>query len=359
MDKFLMDSHKLYWHLDRVNAWLKGERIAPLTIDVGLGKGCNIHCEYCFGSMQGNNYAAGAATYLPREPLINYVKDAGKIGVRSMALIGESEPTLNPHLYEAIIEGKRAGVDMSLGTNGILYDTGADGEEALKYLTWIRFNISAASKEAYKRIHNSTQFDKAIEKISFCVDTKHKHNLPITIGLQMVLTPTNVDQVVDLAKLGRDLGVDYFVVKQCSDAKDNTLGIYEQLDKYKNFESILKEAENVSTEKYDVIIKWAHATNEGRRNYCICYGAPFLLYSSGDGRIYPCGMFFDYKEEEYRMGDLTKQSFIEIVNSERYWEVVEKVKQINVGDCYSNCKTHAINEFLFKLKNPPEHVNFV
>lgn len=359
MDKFLMGGHKLLWHLDRVNAWMKGERIAPLTIDVGLGKGCNIHCEYCFGSMQGNDYAQGARKYLPREALINYVRDAGRLGVRSMALIGESEPTLNPHLYEAIIEGKRAGVDMSLGTNGILYDTGADGEEALKHLTWIRFNISAASHDAYKRIHNSTQFEKVVEKISFCVDTKHKHNLPVTIGLQMVLTPTNVDQVVALAKLGRDLGVDYFVVKQCSDATDNRLGIYNQLDKYKNFAAILKEAEAVGTDNYDVIIKWGHVTNEGKRNYCVCYGTPFLLYSSGDGGIYPCGMFFDYKSDEYIMGDITKQSFYDIVHSERYWEVVEKVKQIDVSQCYSNCKTHAINDFLYTLKNPPEHVNFV
>ena len=354
-----MDGHKLYWHLDRVNAWLNGERIAPLTIDAGLSKGCNIHCEYCFGSMQGNKYAAGQQNYFPREALINYVKDAGTLGVRSMALIGEGEPTLNPHLYEAIIEGKKAGVDMSLGTNGILYDTGSNGEEALKYLTWIRFNISAASQAAYKRIHRSDKFNTVIRKIEFCVNKKHEHNLKTTIGLQMVLTPSNLDQAVDLAKLGKNLGVDYFVVKQCSDTTDNTLGIYARLSQYKNFEKVLKEAENVSTDKYNVIIKWAHATNEGKRNYCVCYGAPFLLYSSGDGKLYPCGMFFDYKEEEYRMGDLTKQSFIDIVHSERYWDVVERVKQINVANCYSNCKTHAINEFLFRLKNPPEHVNFI
>lgn len=354
-----MDGHKLYWHLDRVNDWLQGKRIAPLTIDVGLSKGCNIHCEYCFGSMQGNQYAAGVKNIFPREALIRYVQDAGKLGVRSMALIGEGEPTLNPYVYEAIVEGKNAGVDMSLGTNGILFDTGADGEEALRHLTWIRFNISAASASAYQRIHRSTQFNTVIDKIAFCVDTKRKYGLSVTIGLQMVLTPSNVDQVVDLAYLGRRLGVDYFVVKQCSDTPDSTLGIYEQLDRYRSFENTLKEAEKASTDDYNVIVKWAHATNEGKRNYCVCYGAPFLLYSSGDGRIYPCGMFFDYREDEYRMGDLTKQSFIEIVRSNRYWEIVEKVKKIDVSGCYSNCKTHAINEFLFQLKNPPAHVNFI
>ena len=148
MDSYKMDGHKLLWHLDRVLAWQKGERIAPLSIDVGLSKGCNIRCEYCFGQMQGNGYKDKANIVFPREALLNYVQDAGKIGVRSMALIGEGEPTLNPAVYDAIIEGKKAGVDMSLGTNGVIFDKGSKGEEALRNLTWIRFNISAATKEA-------------------------------------------------------------------------------------------------------------------------------------------------------------------------------------------------------------------
>ncbi len=359
MDKYKMGGHKLLWHLDRVLAWQKGERIAPLSIDVGLSKGCNIRCEYCFGQMQGNGYKDKANIIFPREALLNYVRDAGKLGVRSMALIGEGEPTLNPAVYDAIIEGKKAGVDMALGTNGILFDKGSKGEEALKNLTWIRFNLSAASKEAYQRVHNSEMFDTVMDKISFCVATKNKYHLPVTIGLQMVLTPTNVDQVVPLAKLGAGLGVDYFVVKQCSDVKDNTLGVYSKLGEYQNFSYLLISAEADSNELYNVIIKWQHITNEGKRNYKRCLGAPFFLYSSGDGRLYPCGMFFDKYEEEYRLGDLTKQSFPEILHSERYWEVMKKVAEIDTDTCYTNCRTHMINDFAWQIKNPPEHINFV
>ena len=359
MDKYRMDGHKMLWHLDRVLAWQNGERIAPLSIDAGLSKGCNIQCEYCFGQMQGNGYKDKAKIVFPREALLEYMRSAGKMGVRSIALIGEGEPTLNPAIYDAIVEGKKAGVDMSLGTNGVLFDKGDKGIEALKNLTWIRFNISAASKEAYQKIHNSPMFDTVIDKIAFCVDTKNSMNLKTTIGLQMVLTPNNANQVVPLAKLGKELGVDYFVVKQCSDSKDNTLGIYENLGEYKDFTEMLKAAEAISTDNYNVIIKWAHITNEGHRNYKNCIGAPFFLYSSGDGKIYPCGMFFDYKEEEYRLGDLTKQTFEEIIKSDHYWEVMDKVAHIDTDTCYTNCRTHMINEFAWQIKNPPEHINFV
>jgi MoaA/NifB/PqqE/SkfB family radical SAM enzyme len=361
-DKFRMDGHKLYWHLDRVSDWLQGKRIAPIHIDVGLSKGCNIRCEYCFGALQGNFGAKGAKVFFPREPLLRYVREAGELGVRSMAFIGEAEPLLNPHVYDAIQEGARAGVDVALGTNGILFDKGAKGEAALARLRWMRFNISAASEPAYKRIHGSGQFKTAVDRIRFCVETKRRLGLSVTVGLQMVLTPTDADQVVPLAKLGRELGVDYLVVKQCSDTVDNDLGVFKKLGDYESYSDALRAAEAESAPGYAVIIKWLKIGNQGVRGYEKCLGVPFLLYSSGDGKLYPCGMCFDPgrgMEEDYRMGDLTKQSFREILHSERYWEVVDRVSRLDVKGCYSNCRTHAINEFVWMLKHPPEHMNFV
>ena len=358
-DKYLMDGHKLLWHLDRVNDWLSGKRIAPIHIDVGLSKGCNIRCEYCFGVLQGNFYKKGSEVYFPREQLLRYVREAGEIGVRSMAFVGEGEPLLNPHVYEGIVAGKKAGVDIGLGTNGTLFDTGSSGIEALEHLSWIRLNLSAASDQAYRRIHGSKEFPNLIEKIKFLIAAKMQRNLGLTIGLQMVLTPTNIEQAIPLAKLGRDLGVDYCVIKQCSDTVESALGVYRKLEDYDKFIDILKEAEAVSTDSYNVIVKWNKITNKGKRLYGQCLGVPFLLYSSGNGRLYPCGMFFDMKEEEYRMGDLVTQSFKEIFESARYWEIVEKVKNIAVNTCYSNCRTHCINEFLWQATHAPEHVNFV
>lgn len=359
-DSYLMDGHKLLWHLDRVNDWRQGKRIAPLHIDVGLSKGCNIRCVYCFGAMQGNRFTDGADSYFPRDPLMRYLRDAGEAGVRSMAFIGEAEPLVNPHVWEAIVCGKKSGVDISLGTNGILWDHGRAGEEALEHLSWLRFNISAASAEAYRRIHGSEDFPAALDTIRHCVALKRAGNLEVTIGLQMVLIPENADQIVPLALLGRELGVDYLVIKQCSDTVENTLGVYDRLDEYGSFDTVLREAEAESVPGYDVIVKWRKVTNQGKRAYCSCLGAPFLLYSSGDGRLYPCGMFFSHREEEFCLGDLTEMSFRDILESERYQDVMERVSRIDVQrECYANCRTDAVNDFVWRVAHPPKHVNFI
>lgn len=360
VDKYAMEGHKLYWHLDRVNDWMKGERIAPLHIDAGLGKGCTIRCTYCFGAMQGNLYGQGVGVHFPREPLLRYVREAGEAGVRSMAFIGEAEPLLNPHVYDAVVHGKRAGVDIAIGTNGIFYDTGAAGEAALEHLSWLRFNISAASDEAYRGIHGTGDFAVVLEKVRFCVGVKRRNNLPVTIGLQMVLTHDTVDQVLPLASLGRELGVDYLVIKQCSDSVDSKLGVFGRFDEFAGFSDLLAEAEQMSAPGYNVIVKWKQVMNGGERTYDECLGVPFLLYSSGEGKLYPCGACLDGSHEEFCMGDLTRDSFRAILESRRYWDIVERIRQVDVHrQCYSNCRTHSINEFLWKLRHPPEHLNFI
>ncbi len=358
-DKYIMDGCKLMWHPERVGSWLKGERIVPIHIDVGLTKGCNIRCEYCFGVLQGNFYKRGIDKYFPREPLLDYMRSAGEIGVRSMVFIGEGEPLLNPYVYEAIRTAKMANIDVSLGTNGLLYDMGERGKEALKYLSWLRFNISACNDKSYRKIHGSKDWERFIKVVSWCVEQKAKHNLKVTIGFQSVLTPNNLEYMVQLAKLGRELGIDYHVIKQCSDDITSSLGFYNRLEDYDGFTETLKEAEAQTKCNYNVIVKWGMIGNKGKRDYDRCFGVPFVLYSSGDGNLFPCGAFFDDRTDEFMMGDLTKQSFREIWESDRYWQIVNKVSHLDVHKCYSNCRTHFVNDYLWRLKHPPEHVNFI
>ena len=55
--KLILDSHKLSYHYDRVEAWENGERIAPITIDMALTRACNYSCGFCYAMFQENNRA--------------------------------------------------------------------------------------------------------------------------------------------------------------------------------------------------------------------------------------------------------------------------------------------------------------
>ena len=143
-DKWNMDSHKLFWHLDRVEAWQRGEKVAPLHIDMGISSGCNMACTFCYGVIQnrdGFGTNSKKIFHTPVESVKQTFKDAKEIGVKSIALIGEGENTLHPNFHEIISYGKEIDLDLSLATNGIRIDH-KKLDIILESLKWIRFNIS-------------------------------------------------------------------------------------------------------------------------------------------------------------------------------------------------------------------------
>ena len=355
-DKYRMDSHKLLWHLDRVNAWVRGERIAPLHIDLGITTGCNMRCIYCYGVLQGRTTATKRFD-MPREALLRLLKDAKEIDVRSIAFIGEGENTLNPALYDGLDLAKKIGLDVSLATNGIKINRDCL-KDAMEALVWMRFNISAATPESYDLIHGVRTFDAVINNIRTVVETKRQYGLKTTIGLQMVVVKENIPDIVPLAVLSRDLGVDYLVIKPCSDTYEGTMD--SPHEQYLKIENLLKEAESHATENYTVSVKWQKMGNLGKKNFGVCYGTQFIINISGDGTVFPCGHFFNMRRDEFSMGNIIESSLKEVLPSERYWDVQKRIQCVDVNrDCETNCRHYYVSQFLWELSMPPDHVSFI
>ena len=53
--ELILDGTKINWHLERVQAWERGERIAPITIDMALTRACNYSCHFCYAMFQEND----------------------------------------------------------------------------------------------------------------------------------------------------------------------------------------------------------------------------------------------------------------------------------------------------------------
>jgi MoaA/NifB/PqqE/SkfB family radical SAM enzyme len=367
MSELIVDGHKLNWHRDRAQAWLRGERIAPITIDCALTRRCTYKCIYCYGQLQANDEKK-----MTRDVIFRFLDDAAEIGVKAVSFVSDGESTCSPHLYDAILRGKSNGLDMALGTNGFLLKD-ERLEEILPALTYLRFNISGAEPKRYAEIMGCRESDflKVINTIKKTAQIKNEKRLPVTVGLQMVLLPQFADQVIPLARLGKELGVDYTVIKHCSDDEDGKLGV--DYSKYFGLIELLKEAESLSFENYLVKVKWSKILSGGKRNYTQCYGPPFIMQFSGSGLVAPCGMLFNSKYKKYYIGNICEQSFKEIWKGDRYWRVIGLLasKQFNAQRmCGSLCLQHKVNEFLWKLKRgsismsevhhgKPAHVNFI
>jgi MoaA/NifB/PqqE/SkfB family radical SAM enzyme len=338
------------WHQDRVKRWLAGERIAPTTIDCALTRSCTYRCTYCYGQLQANDEKK-----MTRDVILRFLDDAAEIGVKAISFVSDGESTCSPHLYDAILRGKQNGIDMALGTNGYLLKD-ERLSDILPSLTYLRYNISAAEPSRYAEIHGCSEghYHKVIKTIQRSVEIKKRDGLDVTLGLQMVLLPEFKDQVLPLTKLGKDLGVDYLVIKHCSDDEEGSLGV--DYAAYFDLVDTLKRAEAMSNERYTVQAKWSKILSHGKRCYSRCYGPPFIMQFSGSGLVAPCGMLFNPRYKKYHIGNIAETSFKELWQGDRYWEVIRLIgsKDFDARTmCGSLCLQHKVNEFLWSLKENP------
>lgn len=360
--KRMHDSTKLIYHMDRViDYYDKSKRIAPIHIDCGITKKCNMLCSYCYAKMQDLNGAV-----ISRDALINnLVKSAAKIGVKSLGFIGDGEPTMNPDCYDALEVGKNEGLSMAISTNGILVETEEKQRTILDSCEWMRFNISAYTEDGYRKIHSSSKRNIVFENVRNIVKLKKKYNSKCDIGIQMVFDPsTMLNEVIPLSKFAIDSGVDYLVIKQCSLPDDGESGMSQfDLNMYSDEKvvDILKEAESMTTPDTDIIPKWNIMELKGDKPYKKCLAIPVLSEISGDGGLYPCGYFFGGKRTDMCMGNLHDNTLEEIINSERYWDIIKHLEtDFEVGKgCKGQCRQDSVNMFLDEYMNKPQGLNFI
>jgi len=359
----LTEESKLLWHHERVKDWLEGEPIAPITVDLALTQACNYRCEYCYAQLQKN---PGGPWTVPM--IAKFARDCQSMGVKAVSLVSDGESTCNTFWREAIVLLKEHGIDVAIGTNGVLFDP---APYVLDRLTYVRYNLSAIHTERYKKIHRAVDIDLKAVKRSIEDALSMREGRTPTIGVQMVFRPEYEDQVIPLAEWCKKVGVDYFQIKHCSDDECGSLGV--DYSKYELCRETLHWAEMMSDENFEVQVKWRKIKAGNQRSYTRCLAPPFHLQISGSGLVAPCGMFFHPRYEQYHLGSLHKTSFREIWGSCGYWDTMHYLASTKFDArvaCGCLCLQDASNILLNEILEgkvpvvrpsgpPPDHVNFI
>ena len=369
--ELILDSHKLPYHYDRVIAWENGEQIPPVSVDMALTRACGAMCSFCYAMVQEPNERISIKT----KDALNLLDDFAELGVKAVSLVSDGESTLSKAYVPFIQHASKLGINVGNATNGWEFKK-EKVDQILPHMTWIRFTVAAGTPEGYAKImfkgpENTEVFDNAMKNISYAVELKKKMNLNVTLGIQMVLTPEMSSEIIPFAKLAINLGVDYGVIKHCSDDEFGTLGI--DYRKYEQMYPLIREAESMSNQNTKIIAKWSKIKDEGVSSYSNLYGPQFLLQLSGTGLVAPAGQFFNARYSKLHIGNFTEERFIDIFKSDRYRRIMKYISSE-----YFDAKTmmgtlpitHYLNQALdnhakgiekIKPLNGPKplHVNFL
>jgi hypothetical protein len=294
---------------------------------MALTRACGAMCSFCYAMVQEPQERSNIKT----KEALDLLDDFAEVGVKGVSLISDGESTISKAYVPFIQHAAKIGIDVGNATNGWEWEPDKI-EQVLPYLTWVRFTVAAGTPEGYSKImfkgpEHTKVFDRAMSHIKYAVDLKKKLNLKVTLGIQMVLMPEFKNEIIPFAKLATQLGVDYGVIKHCSDDEFGTLGV--NYSEYESLYPLLNKAEEMSNENTKIIIKWDKIKDKGKPSYNRFYGPQFLLQISGSGLVAPSGMFFNARYSKFHIGNFADERFKNIFKSDRYWRIMDYLASPN------------------------------
>ncbi|MBF0315048.1 MAG: radical SAM protein [Oligoflexia bacterium] len=362
-DKYRIDHHKLIYHPCRVMEWMdafgeweKEKSCYPIYMEVSPVGYCNHHCKFC-----ALDFLTGKKILLEKELLLKRLQEFSLLGVKSLMFAGEGEPTLHPDIAEILDFCTQVKLDTSLTTN---FDF--SGEEKLQSIMrnckWIKVSMNGLDPENYALIHQSSKnsFNRVINNIEKALEIRGTLQQKCTIGVQLLLLPENASGVAVLAKKVKEIGVDYFVVKPYSHHPETIGDTYKDLD-YGQYASLEEELSELNSSSFKTVFRFS-ALNKIQNNlryYDQCYSVPFFwAYLKSTGDVFGCSCFLTNKNFCY--GNINKQTFREVWESEERRACIQYVRNhLNAIECRLACRMDEINRYLWDLKHPNEHVNFI
>ena len=362
-DKYNIDTHKLMYHPDRVAEWLKShnqweeaKKIYPLYIEITPFGACNHRCVFCSVDYLGYKNISQC-----KETLLERLDEMSQLGVKAIMFAGEGEPALWKPLPDILDFCTKIGIDTSLTTNMIPFNE-SNTVRFVRNCKWIKTSINAGTPKTYAKIHQApeTDFEKVINNFRLSIEVRNNSNAMCTIGGQMLLLPENAHEGMELGRRLKDIGADYLVVKPYTQSLYGISQKYKNID-YSTYDKLEDEMSSLEDEHFKVIIrkKAMDRYNNSERNYKTCCATPFFwAYIMADGSLYGCSAFLG--NEKFLYGNINENTFKEIWEGKKRRDSMRFIQDgLDLSECRINCRMDEVNQYLWKLKNPDEHVNFI
>lgn len=362
-DSYYIDHHKLMFHPKRVSHWVdandsweEAKKIYPIYVELSPSGNCNHRCTFC-----AMDYIGYKKKIVSVDIMGKRITEMAELGVKSIMFAGEGEPLLHENINELTDFAYKAGIDSAFTTNGVHLNR-RFLNESLEKVSWIKFSLNAGTANTYGEIHrtNPDDFNLVLENIKNADEKRKKHGWKVTLGVQILLLPENESEIEELAGICRDqLGVDYLVIKPYSQHLFSKTRKYEKLN-YDSYLYLDDKLKSYNTRNFKIIFRNnSMVRHQCNKSYLKCFSTPFFwAHIMTDGSLYSCSAFL--KDERFKLGNLNEHSFQEIWEGKKREQNYNYMKHnMDINVCRNNCRMDKVNNYLWKLKNPDDHVNFI
>lgn len=341
VNELMIESHKLKYHPETVTKWKNNELIYPIHIEITPYNGCNHRCVFCC-----YDYIGYKPIGINTEVLKGLLLEVSHLGTKSIMLAGEGEPLLHEDISEIINHAKYVGLDVATQTNGVFATPGLM-DKCIDSLSWIKFSIDANDPKTHSFIHNTrkSDFELIMDNLKETIRIRNEHKSECTIGTQILVMKENYDEIDPLYRRIKNMGADYLSLKPFS-RHPSMKGNVNEISKEQ-----MRQLCNEYEHNDDVLVRMtSYDRIHNDKSYGECLGLDFITYIDSSGDIYACSSYLGNKDYVY--GNVYNKTFKDIWDNKLYPDV-------DIEICRKGCRWDKINQYLWELKHPPRHRNFI
>ncbi|MDI6786129.1 MAG: radical SAM protein [bacterium] len=303
----------------------------PFSLDIEPTIRCNLRCSSC------------QSPYLKREQKdMSFSFFKGILDqfdtLLEIKITGMGEPLLNKNFFEMVNYAKEKNISVFSFSNGKVIDKNIAQEIINSGLREITISVDGATSKTHNSIRVGSDLEQVLGAIEMLVADRGKLKYPI-ISVWFVGRKSNIHEISELLDICKKINIDYLTCQH-----DLTFWGKEQWkEKIKNdalskdikfTEEIIKDAQKKAAYlgvRYINFQKNKFYNKFGKE----CYWPWRSCFIATDGRVVPCCLIAD--PEVVSLGDLSKMSFKEVWNNEKYQDFRRSIKEHNIPPSCSDC----------------------
>ncbi|MEW1548679.1 radical SAM protein [Streptomyces tsukubensis] len=329
----------------RVLEAASGQRsTAPLVVDLDPTTFCDLACPECISGKLLNQ-----GRFTP-ERLAELAGELVEMSVRGVVLIGGGEPLAHRGTRQVLRTLGEAGIAIGVVTNGTMIPQNLD--ELARYASWVRVSMDSGSADTYGVFRPDRKgrsvFDKVIANMRLLAAEK-RGALGYSFLIMTRRQPdgsfvSNHHEVLQAARLAKDIGCDYFESKAMFDDGHHVIQMPEET--LASVVEQLHEAEKLADDGFEIIDSSTLTTLRNRvgpvqpKDYHRCPVAELRTLITPSG-VYVCS--YHRGNPLAKIGDAVTEKLPDI------WASADRGIVDPSRDCRFHCARHRSNLELQKI----------